>query len=288
MTLLGVEMTFLCLMDESGRQVSPNRWFVYGGLAVEGSQIHELHRDLWRIRRQAHFSRDVALKWQAPPRKGRGSVKKGAHLLAVDAVLDACVDRHAKLLLVMTPAGVTVNTQANNDSIKIGMSYILGALQRFFLAKNEYGIVLTDNPPGSGKLGPVEDVLLAGVPRGVGGSLRRRYYDRLICTGVTSIRSSRLISAIDIPLGAFAFCLNFGGVHPVRARALYNRLRPILHRERPGRYQNPWGYGLRVRPQRFKERAYFNFANSGIDMLVSLGEYPPAAYHRPVLARAVF
>lgn len=274
-------MTYLCLLDESGRGVRRDRWFVYGGLFLPFEQVRLLHRDIWRIRAGLRLSRETPLKWQRPVGPGASRVSSAQHDAAVDSVLDACNQRGAKLLAVLTPAGVTVSTQGRNQSIRIGASYILGALQLKFQSEDEYGVVLVDRPHGAASLDPIEEALVAGVPRGIAGYVRRRHFDRLICTGVTSIRSSRLISAVDIAIGALIFCLSCREENLERARALYRSIRPLVLRRGHPVQGNPWGLGLKIRPKSFIDPELLDFAENGWKRLRSLGEATPPPWHRP-------
>jgi hypothetical protein len=184
---------------------------------------------------------------------------------------------------VLTPAGITVSTQGRNRSIQIAASYVFGVLQRVFMQENEHGIILVDNPHGSARLDSIEEVLLRGIPPGIAGYRRCRYFDRIVCTGVTSIRSSRLISTVDIAVGALNFCLSCRDSTITRAEGLYSVLRPLLVRSPGGVESSPWGLGLKIRPTSFTEPEFFDFANDGWTRLVRLGEVRPPPWHRPKL-----
>jgi hypothetical protein len=216
-----------------------------------------------------------------PVRRGVRSNRSSDHDRAIAELFLACERRGARLIAVLTPAGITVSTQERNRSIQIASGYVLGVLERLFLEENEHGIVLIDNPHGTARLDPIEQVLLGGIPSGVGGSLRKRYFDRIICTAVTSVRSSRLISAVDVAVGALNYCLT--GRDTDRAGALYQQLKPLILRRGPGPLSNPWGLGLRIRPISFVDPEFLEFAEQGWKRLVSLGETRPAPWQRPYL-----
>ena len=274
-------MNYLCLIDESGREIKRDSWFMWGGLAVPKDQVHLLHRDIWRIRVKAGYPMDQPLKWQRPRGKGTGRISSEAHDRAVDHVLVASLNRSAKLFVVLTPAGITATTQKGNRSIQICIADILGILQRFFLQEQDHGIVLVDNPHGAARMSTVEDVLLSGVPAGIGGSLRKRRFGRITCTGITSVGSSPLMIGIDVSIGALNYCLSCSESSLDRAIELYGRLNRLISRPGSGPLSNPWGWGIKIRPSSFREVEFYEFANSGVQRLIGLGEERPRSWHRP-------
>lgn len=274
-------LTLVCLLDESGRETRRDKWFVYGGLILGAEEAPALFRDIWRIRRSLGLDRGTPLKWNRPRGRGTKSVSTDSHEDAVRAVLKACSRRGARLAAVLTPAGITVTTQARNRSLKIAMSHVLGILQRLCMEESEHAIVLVDRPHGGGDLGPVEEVLTEGIPAGVGQSKRRRYYDRILCAAVTSAASSRLVSAVDVAVGTLNFCLTCESASVPKARTYYQALKPIILR--PGRRNegNPWGRGLIIRPRKIRDPELMDFADHGWRRLTKLGELSPLPWHTP-------
>jgi hypothetical protein len=270
-------LSYLALLDASGNTVDPNHWFLYGGLILEHASANSLHTEIRGIRRRAGYPRQIPLKWGFPRGPGSRPVTRESHTRAALELLDACNSRGARLFVVMTPSLLTIRTRRDNRNVKFGASYILGSVQRMLLAEDDHALVIIDRPPGTGGLALFEDVVTAGIPAGVAGRRRTRYYDRIVATSIASIKASRLLSAIDVALGAFSFCLHCRAESMDRAREIYPKVGSLLVRASPRpaamRY-GPWAHGLRIRPMElsgpFKEQA-----RAAARRLVLLGEKAP-------------
>ena len=99
-------VTYLCLLDESGRQVRPEGWFLYGACAIESDQIWALHRKIVRIRNRAGFRSRTPFKWTRPTAQ---SISAAAHNRAADELLDACREEAVRMFIAMVPSVLTLS-----------------------------------------------------------------------------------------------------------------------------------------------------------------------------------
>lgn len=271
-------MEYIALLDESGNQVDQTHWFLYGGLVLGASSATELHSRIRGIRRRAGYTRRLPLKWSFPRGPGSKGVTRESHSQAVSELLEGCDQLDARLYAVLTPSLVTVRTRRDHRNVKFGASYVLGSIQRLMLGENSHCVAVIDRPPGTGGLSIFDEVISEGIPAGIAGKRRTRFYDRVIVTSISSISSSRLLSAIDVALGALNFGLHCSPGNLQRATDFYGRVRPLLLRATPpisAQHYGPWGYGLRIRPMQLRPQ-FHGQARSAAQKIASLGErFPP-------------
>jgi hypothetical protein len=260
-------VTYLGLLDESGREVRQDRWFLYGGILVDSRDARELARGITRIKNRAGYRPDTPFKWTRPPTR---SISREKHDKAVTELLALCTRHGANLFVVMTPAMVTVRTSRDNTSIRFGIGYVLNMMQQFLKQVDAHALVSVDTFAGGSSLPAVEQVLREGIPAGIGGSQRRRRFNRVLLSGITSVRSNSLSPLIDVPLGAFGHCLM--GHSLAKARELYPELRPLIHRL--GSQGTPWNLGLRIRPIDIVDPGCARLVLATHERLVALGESP--------------
>ena len=271
-------MTYLAILDESGTSKASNSgWFLYGGLLLEVGRAAELDKAIRNTRHRAGYPRKLPLKWSFPKGPGSRKVTQASHARAAEEILDTCDRLGARLYVVLTPSLVTERTRRDGRAVKFGSSYILGSIQRFLLARDQHAVVLIDRPPGSGGLSLFEEVITEGIRAGVGGSSRTRHYDRIISTGISSSRTSRLNSAIDVVLGALSFSIHCGASNVTRAHVFYSKLRPLMIRATPtghAKLFGPWGQALKIRPMRLNSN-FWAQSRASARRLILLGEKPP-------------
>lgn len=260
-------MTYLCLLDESGRQVRPEGWFLYGACAIESDHIWALHRKIVRIRNRAGFRSRTPFKWTRPTAQ---SISAAAHNRAADELLDACREEAVRMFIAMVPSVLTTRTSRDNTSVRYGIGYSLTFLQQFLEKVHDHGIVSVDTFAGGNSLPIIEQVLAEGRPAGMAGNERTRKFGRILVSAVSSIRSTVFGPMIDVPLGAFGFCLSTADI--ARARDLYARLKFLINRG--GSNGTPWNHGLRIRPIEILYSDCSRLALRGHDRLVALGEKP--------------
>lgn len=233
---------YLALLDESEvGAATTNPFFLYGAILVRLDRVAGLDELLDATRQAAGFPVDVPLKWVSPPASAQ--VSRAAHARTKERVLDALRDKDALLFVSMTCGPVAAGAKAGSQAPKYGANAILRALDSHLREVDGRALVLVDQFSGFNTLSYLEEKGSKGLLYPADTNKNRRL-DLMGGFAATSARASRISSLVDVPLGAFGYC-----VEPVNHRqvsVVAPHVMPLVAKDRSGLV---WNRGVSLYPQ---------------------------------------
>ncbi len=237
----------LLLCDETN--VDPRsdgvEFFVYGGLIVESTDAHALHLKVAAIREKYGFGKDDLLKWQSSSRPRHVEVQDWN--AAKEEVLQAAAAVGCALVVVVINHNIA---KGNEERHTWQMDALVQKFNALCLRNDAAGMVLVDRLDGQlDEFSWMQSKLTSGLTWS--GSGYTQELARIVLYGVTSVKASYLTSALDIALGAFAYCINERRPDRVVPRKLMPLVEPLLlGRKDPDRGTvNPLDQTLILRPK---------------------------------------
>ncbi len=255
---------YLALLDESEvGAATTNPFFLYGAILVRLDRVARLDELLEATRRAAGFPDDVPLKWVSPPASAQ--VSRDAHAAAKEQVLDSLVADGARLFANLTCGPVAAGAKAGSQAPKYGANAILRALDSHLREVDGRALVLVDQFSGFNTLSYLEEKGSKGLLYPADPSKNRRL-DLMGGFGATSARASRISSLVDVPLGAFGYC-----IEPVNHRqvsAVAPHVMPLVAKDRSGMV---WNRGVSLYPQTLKHAGHLPAYNRVHQVLTAHG-----------------
>jgi hypothetical protein len=232
---------YLFQCDETNlEETELQRFFIYGGLIVPTVGVPLLTQRVEAIRSERGFAATDVLKFQG--RSCPEQIDRDSWNAAKSEVIAACREVNARFL-----ACVIFHQIAQREHlIEWQFDTVLDAFDRFLDVEDSYGLCSID------RFGNGADHALIRTKFTEGGTFAsgwpRSRYKRITHFSVSSEGTSHVTSAADIVLGTFGFCVNQRG-DSARPRELYPLIDPLIWRH-PDSRTGPWGWGVRMRPQR--------------------------------------
>jgi len=255
---------YLALLDESEvGAATTNPFFLYGAILVRLDRVAGLDELLDATRQATGFPVDVPLKWVSPPASAQ--VSRAAHAAAKEHVLDALGVEGALLFASMTCGPVAAGAKAGSQAPKYGANAILRALDSHLREVDGRALVLVDQFSGFNTLSYLEEKGSKGLLFPADPNKNRRL-DLMGGFAATSARASRISSLVDVPLGAFGYC-----VEPVNHRqvsVVAPHVMPLVAKDRSGLV---WNRGVSLYPQTLRHAGHLPAYNRVHQVLTAHG-----------------
>lgn len=200
---------FLLFADETNSIPSSSidktrRFFVYGGLAIPGDNIVEIHKEIEKIRTEAGYAPENDLKW------GSKSIEKtdisiDSFNLCKQKILNLAKKYNCVFFVSLVHEGMAEKKQ----KFPFGIRTILGLFQSFLDKEKVFGLSFYDPMQGVPK---EKDFFKEIFSKGLDYPRGPKLLSKILCHSRTQIGSSHLSSFADIVIGAFRFCVE----HPKR------------------------------------------------------------------------
>lgn len=240
---------FALFMDETnvGRD-DGNRFFIYGGLAIPAERLGELHLSIGALRSKWKFSATDSLKFDtntAP--KGLGP---DGHRQVKDEVLNLCLRLDARFIASLVLHEIA-KKKDDPTLLAMGANSVLFGFHRMLQVENATGLCIADRQSGKNHFDYLKERFQVGLEFD-GGPF---HLDRIHTFAASCIGASHAISAIDIVLGAFRFCVN-ERIKTAPAEAMFPKLASLLWARKEGNVRHLRDYGLILRPKEIQVAAY--------------------------------
>ena len=196
-----MHMLYFLFTDETNKDPSEeSEFFIYGGLIVSADKLTELHSRIASIRERHGYRPGDRFKFTT---KGRpGHVTSEQHRLAKKAVLQDCSELGIKLAAYVVLHEIA-RKRMEKELIGWGANAIAVEFDRFLEEQDSTGICVVDRYQGDFEY--LQEKFEAGLRRENGQTTRS---DRILAFASSCDGASHAMSAIDIILGAFRYCVN--------------------------------------------------------------------------------
>lgn len=230
----------LLLCDETNTQPSDQvKFLIYGGLVLPEQRLEELHKGISEIRRRAGYRPGDELKFDTRSRPEW--VSKGDFHQAKREVLELCQALECKLIASVILHDIIRKLSAE-ERLCWAANYVLGRFNFYLRSIGETGRCIMDRMPVKDPFAYPTAVLVHGLsiqPEG-----RKIPLDLVECLP-SSLQTCPALSAIDIALGAFRYCVNGPNNREAAREMILSLAKLLLHNPATGSFS---GYGLIYRP----------------------------------------
>ena len=225
--------------DETNTQPSGDvKFFVYGGLIVPNHNMTCLHKKIEELRNRAGYESTDILKYHSRSKPIKASQDVFNNLK--NEVINECIKAECKFVAIYILHNIIVN-QKDEQRISWGANCIIKSFNEFLKnpTPNDYGIVIADRSQKS------FNIFTDKFQNGLYYSNGNKYYpDRIIGYYISRSGSSHLVSATDIVIGSFRYCIN-NPANPDAAREQYKNIKAMQ-------------YSITEHPFEIKKQAYQN------------------------------
>lgn len=241
-------MQYICLLDETETsQKSADAFFVYGALLLPVAAARAVHDQIEAIRQAAGIPSSRALKWNMNPIPG---VSQQSLDTAKQGVLQTTQLEHGRMFTSVVLRDIAVTKKAIGDAHLFGANTVLEAVGKTLDHENAKALFLFDRFPTIG-VNKAFGYLAQRMEHGLGHLARAPSLPNAIGYAFTDSTSTRVGSAMDISLGAFARCLSDLARPP--PPVLAQLVSPILAKNSLGQ---TYGWGVRIRPTDVRDATY--------------------------------
>lgn len=234
---------YILFCDETNLQPAAKaRFFAFGGLIVHLDKLPELHSRVEAIRRKYRYGPGDKFKFDTNARPKHLSPDEGAS--AKGELVEAC--RAAGCVFIVSVIHHDLAEGSTREQlVGFGANTVIGRFHQYLLANNAHGIVIVDRLPMDKDYQYLTEKFSVGLTFPDGKSIR---LPRICLVASSCIGASHGISAVDVVLGAFRYCIN-DPKSPELARELLVQVTRLLWHERHGDVIQVGGRGLIMRPE---------------------------------------
>jgi hypothetical protein len=196
-------MLYFLFTDETNQQPSESsQFFIYGGVFVQAEKLNELHQLVESARRDNGYNPDDEFKFSPsskPDHVTREQFKQAKH-----TVLQGCAQLGLKFAACLTLHQIARN-RTTQELVGWGANTIIAAFDQFLEEENASGVCIMDRLPFESGFQYLQEKFRVGLrfPNGNTKRLERIHLFASSCEG-----ASHAMSAIDILLGSFRYCVN--------------------------------------------------------------------------------
>jgi len=236
--------SYILFTDETNKEFTPGvKFFIYGGAIVESEKLGELHYMMEQIRKKYKYN---------PPDEFKFAVNsKPSHITKTDfseaknEVLIGCSRIGVVFIACLTLHQIAKNKQLS-ELVGFGANTLFGKFDTFLLLNNATGICIVDRLPFGSDYGYLKEKFQVGLKfkNGSTSRLNRINMFATSCEGAT-----HAISAIDILLGSFRYCVNEKDKDIV-PKKLFPVVAKMMWYKVEGKKRNIREYGLMFRPKK--------------------------------------
>ena len=250
--------------DETNQQPSKkSEFFIYGGAFVPAEALNELHIMVRDVRDRYGYQPGDEFKFS--PHSKPPQVEKTDFTLAKRDVLDGCSH-----LGIIFSAYLILHRIAHSKSldelISYGANSVIANFDYFLDENDEIGICIVDRLPIGNDFGYLRDRFQYGLQFPDG---RTKPLNRILMYAASCEGASNAMSAIDILLGSFRYCVNERDKDIAPKKMLPVLAKMMWYREHEG-VRHLRERGLLLRPKNVKVADYKDAYDDLVDHLQGL------------------
>lgn len=264
---------YYLVTDETNVTASNNaEFFIYGGLALSGEQLSEIHRQISAIRERYGFESNDTLKFDTNSRPSHLSQQD--HTSAKNDVIEVCYHAGAKFIVYLIHHKIA---QGDSDNItEFALNSVLAAFNRRFLPeKGSDGIAVIDRLPDGKAYKMLRGKFQDGLALPSGPTFK---LDRVVLYATTCNGASHISSAVDIVLGGFRWVVNSCRKPSpgTTERTIFQNVARMIYGKEQGGKTYLRDYGLILRPENIKAPVYQQRYDELVAYFSSLLQLPEA------------
>jgi len=233
----------LLVTDETNRNPSEQaKFFVDGGLIIPIDRLVELDAGIEMIRKAAGYAADDELKFEtnSTPKHVSPETAKRAKRDVVDLCLNLDIKFIAHIILHSI-----IKKQSPELHLKYAANLVIGRFNYYLNQINDYGFCVVDNLPVKAQWSFLAEKFSRGLDLPDGNQVR---LDRIKLFAASCNNASHALSAIDIVLGCFRFCVNTPKNLEVAHEMMVSIVKLMWHDYVEDSDTHHLGKGLIVRP----------------------------------------
>jgi len=205
--------------DETNTQPDENvKFFVYGGLIIPNNIMQELHNAIGGLRIDTGFETTDELKFDTRSRPERISVSSFRNIKS--RVVDECIRLGCRFVATYVLHDIAKD-QTNEQRISWGANCLIKSFNEFLKSQgmDKYGFVIAD------RYNKAFEIFKEKFQKGLYHQKAKNYYfpDRTLGYFISCSGSSHFVSAADIVIGSFRYCINDPS-NVDAARAMYKKI----------------------------------------------------------------
>jgi len=236
---------YLLLADETNRNPSDRvNYFIYGGIVVPSSALHEIHQYFEELRGRHGITSGWDLKFDTAYRPATINAERFAELKS--EILQSAPGWNVKFLAYIIHHGIVDTRLKRERAFRGAMNTLLYNFNAFLARERTHGMFIVDRFDGAGCLDLLKSIFTHGLD--LPAKNARRAINRICLMSASCLGAGHLMSLLDVVIGAFRFCINATRDRLEVARLLYRMVHPLLlaSPSNPARIEE---WGLFIRPQ---------------------------------------
>lgn len=244
-------MVHVLFTDETNQRPGPHaRFFIYGGAFLAADRLAELHDVVERARRVNGFRPRDELKFDTHSRPSH--VTEAQHRAAKRIILEGSRDLGVRFVAYLTLHEIA-RQRGLAEVVGWGLNTVLAAFNRFLAQEDAHGICVVDRLPFDQGFQYLKDKFQVGLTFANGTNRR---LDRVHLFAASSLGATHAMSAIDIILGAFRYCVNERRPGREVPQQLLTVIVSMMWHRQHGDRRVFREYGLFLRPKQVRNRAH--------------------------------
>ncbi len=218
---------------------SEGKFFIFGGIVVDSEKVAVINDGIQHIREKYGFSDNDILKFETRSKPSQVSMEDFND--AKSEVVNLCVENGVLFLCYLIHHKI-IKKELKFES---AINHITSGFNKYLLEKNDVGICIYDRMPDiSSQFSLLKDNFMTGL------SLpdKKIKMDRIKLHAISSVGTSHLMSATDIILGSFRYCIN-NPKNRSLAALFINKISRLVWGERRDGHIYCIGAGIILRPR---------------------------------------
>jgi len=255
--------TYFLFMDETNVEPSnSSEFFIYGGAIVPQSSLEKLHEIVEEVRKEYGY-KDTD-KFKFAPHSRPKQVEPAKFRAAKRDVMAKCANLGIEFVACLVLHDIA-KKKKKDQLIQWGANTVLGAFNQYLQEKGAKGVVVADRFPGNDGFSYCREKFQTGLtfPGGTSRKLENVLLYSFSCDG-----ASHAMSAIDILLGGFRYCVNKREAREI-SKTILRQLARMIWSIRRGNSRVFSERGLRFRPKEIRCHSYRERYN---DLITHLNE----------------
>lgn len=193
----------IMLTDETNMSpTSDVRFFAYGGLLFPIEQLVHLDEGVQTIRKKAGYHPEDELKFDTRARPDHITIETATE--AKKQIINLCLDLECKFIAYIILHDI-IEQEKQKQWLKDAVNHVIARYNYYLHQINDYGICIIDNPPIRAPFQYAAEKFSYGL--GVPGKTPIPL-DKIKMFAFSCINASNAMSALDIVLGSFRYCIN--------------------------------------------------------------------------------
>lgn len=233
---------YILLSDETNRAPSREaRFFAYGGLIIPVNQLSKLHNDVATARAANGYRPGDVLKFDTRSRPDHVSIEQSTE--AKRATIKACRDVGATFIVYMILHEIMKNRDPRLQ-VQWAADHVFSRYNIFLSRHDSDGICVIDNLPEPGQFQFLSDKFQRGLHFPDESMVK---LDRIRLFASSCVGASHAMSATDVVLGSFRYCIN--SPKNIEAAAdMFSEVIELMWHDKEGNEYDVLEKGLILRP----------------------------------------